>query len=425
MDILKEGARGPDVDLAQAALARAGFYNGEIDGIFGPRTRAAVMQYQRAYGLKPDGIVGPETWNALMPWIKGYVTQRLVPGDTMYRLALVYGTNIQAIKTANPGINPQQLTPGQELIIPLGFPVVFTNIRFTYEALSLAIDGLTARYPFLQNSTIGRSVAGNDLYAIAIGTGEKQVFYNASHHANEWITTPILMKFLEEYAAAYVKGRSIAGIPAAQIYESTTIYLVPMVNPDGVDLVTGAIPEYSEYYRQALAMNNPPVDFPSGWKANIRGVDLNLNYPAGWDNAKEIKYAQGYTTPGPRDYVGPYPLSEPESAAVASFTKDNNFMLTLSYHTQGETIYWKYLDYNPEGSYEIARRFAEVSGYTVEETPYTSGFAGYKDWFIQEYNRPGYTIEAGLGVNPLPISQFDQIYRDNIGILTLGAILTG
>ena len=65
-----------------------------------------------------------------------------------------------------------------------------------------------------------------------------------------------------------------------------------------------------------------------------------------------------------------------------------------------------------------------MSGYAVEETPYGSGFAGYKDWFIQEYNLPGYTIEAGRGQNPLPLSQLSEIYRENVGILTLGMVLS-
>ena len=64
-----------------------------------------------------------------------------------------------------------------------------------------------------------------------------------------------------------------------------------------------------------------------------------------------------------------------------------------------------------------------ASGYTVENVPFNSSFAGYKDWFIQDYNKPGFTIEAGIGQNPLPISQFDEIYKNNLGILILGAIL--
>ena len=98
--------------------------------------------------------------------------------------------------------------------------------------------------------------------------------------------------------------------------------------------------------------------------------------------------------------------------------------LTLSYHTQGGVIYWRFLDYEPKNSRKIAETFAAVSGYTVEDTPYASGFAGYKDWFIQQYVRPGYTIECGRGENPLPLTDFDKIYAENLGILTLGAVVT-
>ena len=117
------------------------------------------------------------------------------------------------------------------------------------------------------------------------------------------------------------------------------------------------------------------------------------------------------------------PLTEPEALAVYNFTLQHNFRLIIAYHTQGKEIYWQFLNYTPPSAFEIANAFAEVSGYKVADVPYASSFAGYKDWFIQEYDRPGYTIEAGLGNNPLPISQFNEIYRDNIGILVLGAVL--
>ena len=131
----------------------------------------------------------------------------------------------------------------------------------------------------------------------------------------------------------------------------------------------------------------------------------------------------GYNKPSPRDFVGYGPLTEPEALALYNFTLVHDFRLILAYHTQGEVIYWKYADYSPEDSQEIGERFAEASGYLLDITPPESAFAGYKDWFIQEYNRPGYTVETGLGENPLPLSQFEKIYRDNIGILVLGAIL--
>ena len=127
--------------------------------------------------------------------------------------------------------------------------------------------------------------------------------------------------------------------------------------------------------------------------------------------------------PSPRDFVGYGPLTEPEALAIYNFTLSHNFRLILSYHTQGEEIYWNFQNINPPNGYEIGQRFASSSGYLLADVPYNSSFAGYKDWFIQYYNRPGYTIEAGLGENPLPISQFQEIYNDNIAILILGATL--
>jgi len=127
--------------------------------------------------------------------------------------------------------------------------------------------------------------------------------------------------------------------------------------------------------------------------------------------------------PAPRDFVGYGPLTEPESLAIYNFTLMHNFSLVLAYHTQGKEIYWQFQNYNPPNSFEIGQKLAESNGYLLAETPYNSSFAGFKDWFIQKYNKPGYTIEAGIGENPLPITQFAEIYNDNLGILVLSALL--
>ena len=108
--------------------------------------------------------------------------------------------------------------------------------------------------------------------------------------------------------------------------------------------------------------------------------------------------------------------------ALARYTEEVDPELVLAYHSQGKVIYWQFQDIFVPGAEELAQRFAAVSGYTVEDTPYESAFAGYKDWFIQEFRRPGYTIEVGEGTNPLPLSQFDEIYRDNLGIMLTAAM---
>lgn len=234
MEVLRFGSTGPMVEYLQSILSTLGFYLGEIDGIFGSQTRNAVLNFQRNFGTQVDGIVGPRTWDLLMPYINGY-----------------FGN-----------------------IVP-------TNISYSYDIMRLNINSLINKYPFLQVGSIGNSVLGKDLSYIRLGIGPKQVSYNASIHANEWITSVLLMKFIENFCKALESDSNIFGYSANDIFYSTSIYIVPMVNPDGVDLVTGAIKPNSNIYTSAkqISDNYPSIPFPSGWKANIVGVDLKNYQP--------------------------------------------------------------------------------------------------------------------------------------------------
>ena len=396
------------MDLIALALERAG--------------APGLAEFQRREGLAPTGTADALTWQALLPWLTGYRCYRVEPGDNYTQIARRYGTTPRALITANPNQDPLQLRVGQELTVPLGFEVVPADRPMTYSLLRLCLQGLRARYPFLRVNEIGETAYGRRIPQVTVGLGRRRVLYNAAHHANEWITAPVLLRFLEQYAQAIADNGRIYGYTAQSLYQRTTLYLVPVVNPDGVELVTGALDPESPAYREAarLAAAYPDIPFPGGWKANLRGVDLNLNYPAGWEQARENKFAQGYTRPGPRDYVGTAPLDQPESEAMARLTRLTEPTLTLSYHTQGEVIYWKYGSLEPAGARRLGEDFAAVSGYRLEDVPFASGFAGYKDWFILSFDRPGFTVEAGAGTNPLPLSQFAEIYQRNLGILTLG-----
>ena len=302
--------------------------------------------------------------------------------------------------------------------------IVPTDIPMTSELCEQTIRKLLDTYPFLESETLTTSAFGRPVQTLKIGDGERQVLFSAAHHANEWITTPLLLKFAEELAQAIAQDGELYGVPARTIARNTTIHLVPMVNPDGVDLVTGATPLETVAYETARGISDdfPDIPFPEGWKANLLGVDLNLQYPAGWLQAREIKFGQGFDRPAPRDYVGRAPLSQRESIALAQYTEDVDPALVLAYHTQGQVIYWQFEDYEVPGAKELAEEFARLSGYTLEDTPYQSAYAGYKDWFIKYFRRPGFTIEVGSGTNPLPLSQFDEIYRDNLGILVTAAL---
>ena len=302
--------------------------------------------------------------------------------------------------------------------------IVNTTIPITSASCEDMILKLTQKYPFCRSEELKRTAFGRPIRTLVIGTGKRKVIYSAAHHANEWITSLVLLKFVEELAAAIAADGEIFGHSARKIADQTTIYTVPMVDPDGVDLVVGAIQKGSAQYDLArfLAAGYPAIPFPEGWKANLLGVDLNLNYPAGWEQARQIKFSQGFTRPGPRDYVGAAPLNQLETIALAGYTEYLQPELVLAYHSQGKEIYWSFQDYEVPGAKELGEQFARVSGYRLTEPAFNSSFAGYKDWFIQTFRRPGYTIEVGQGQNPLPISQFDEIYRDNLGILVLAAL---
>lgn len=423
MRTLRLGDRGTDVMELQALLRKLGYYRGAVDGIFGQETQQAVIRLQGDFGLTPDGVVGPNTYRVLERYLLGYSTYRIRPGDTLYNIARRYFTNVARIIAANPGINPTNLRIGQTIAVPYGFDVVDTNIDYTYEMMERDIRALRARYPFLQVGVAGQSVLGKNLYYIRLGTGPNQVFYNGAHHALEWITSPLLMKFIENFSKAYVEGRNIRGYNPRNIWDQSSIYIMPMVNPDGVNLVLNGLQPDNPFYDELLRWNNGRRNFGEVWQANIRGVDLNHNYNADWEESVESARRIGITGPGPTRYPGPYPESEPESRAVADFTRSRNFRLVLAYHSQGQVIYWNFNNLAPPVARRIGELFSQVSGYVLDETYGIAATGGYKDWFIQQYGRPGYTVEVGRGRNPLPITQFDMIYNNNIELLLLAAVV--
>ncbi|SUY46604.1 zinc carboxypeptidase family protein [Clostridium putrefaciens] len=417
------GSRGANVMKIQAVLKKIGYGIGGLDGIFGNETRSAVIRFQQNNGLTVNGVIGEETYEILNKFLLGYEDYILREGDNIYDIARTHYTTINKIITANPRVDIKKISIGESIVVPFGIDVVDTNIDYTYEIMERDIVGLKARYPFIEGGVLGKSVLQKNLYYIKLGNGPNEVFYNAAHHSLEWITSTLLMKFIEEFSKAYSEDGIINGYRIKDIFSKSTIYIVPMVNPDGVDLVIDGLKRDNPYYSNLIQWNKGNSDFSKDWQANIRGVDLNHNYDASWALSKQAEVIYGIYGPGPTRYSGTYPESEPETKALADFTRAHSFRLVIAYHTQGEVIYWKYLKIIPNDSRKIAEMFSKSSGYILSETTGIVSYAGYKDWFIESFVRPGYTIEVGKGKNPLPISQFDKIYRDNIEVLLLAAIV--
>ncbi|MER1958329.1 MAG: M14 family zinc carboxypeptidase [Solibacillus sp.] len=345
--------------------------------------------------------------------IPGYVTNQytIQHGDSIWEIAQRINMHMDAILLLNPTLNPNQLQIGQIIVLPIRvtWRVVNGKQDYNYHTMISDIEKLQMIYPFLINESIGNSVMGNEIPGLLIGNGQKRVHFNASFHANEWITTPIVMTFLNDYLLSLTTNHSIRGLYTLPLYLQTNLSIVPMVNPDGVDLVLNGPPSNEAVRTNVIEWNNGSTDF-SGWKANINGVDLNDQFPAGW----EIERERNRKTPGPRDYGGESPLSQPESIAMAKLTREMDFARVLAFHTQGQEIYWGFQGLEPPESEQLVNEFARVSGYKAVQT--IDSYAGYKDWFIQDWRRPGFTVELGRGTNPLPLGQFDEIYEEALGI---------
>ena len=258
------------------------------------------------------------------------------------------------------------------------------------------------------------------MYALQFGSGSRKLLITAGHHANETITADAVWQWLFTFCNALMDGEAVCGAEARELYHNAMVYLVPLVNPDGADLAAGICAPGSPEYRAAadIAAQYPDIPFPSGWKANLRGVDLNLNYPARWETARRIKKVQGISGPAPRDFAGFSPLDQPETAALAAFTRCIHPDLMLALHTQGSVIYPGPEETAPPGAHALAQAFSDASGYPVEPVPPESANAGFKDWFLQVFKRPAFTIEAGLGENPLPALQLPEITRALSAIFT-------
>ena len=174
-------------------------------------------------------------------------------------------------------------------------PIVNTEVPITSELNQRYLQQIAGKYPFTRLEEVGATDFQRPIWMLTIGTGKRHVLFTAAHHANEWITALVLLKYAEDLADAIQRGGILFGQRAKEMADAVTIHVIPLVNPDGVDLVTGAIGPESAQYQLAreLAQKYPAIPFPEGWKANLLGVYLNLNYPAGWLQAREIKFAQG------------------------------------------------------------------------------------------------------------------------------------
>ncbi|QPC47567.1 M14 family zinc carboxypeptidase [Mangrovibacillus cuniculi] len=291
--------------------------------------------------------------------------------------------------------------------------IVNPDQMYTYEQMEKDLHKLVERYPNLMElHVIGESVYKRKLYAISVGKGTPTIFVNGSHHAREWMTTTLNMYYIEKYAETYYGKQYLDKYNIRQLLNDTTIWFVPMVNPDGVTLQQKGLSAFPSTSHASLKqINNGSTNFTS-WKANGRGVDLNRQYDALWSAIPANPGKPSYM-----NYKGPAPYSEPEAQAIRDFTIKIDPEVAIAYHSSGKIIYWNFLQtgsiYSRDHVY--ANQMASLTGYNLVYPKRITSGGGYTDWFVSHFKRPGYTPEIGNypGQRHLPLSEFTTVWKEN------------
>ena len=263
------------------------------------------------------------------------------------------------------------------------------------------INQLLKKYHFIERTSLGKSLVGRDIPMLQIGNKENSVLLAASFHGMEWLTSLLLLKFTDDLCE-----RIINDTEYENLISRTGISIVPCVNPDGVEISLTGASAAGEY--KSLVEQIGGVEL---WQANARGVDINHNFNAGWDDLHRREIESGVTGPNRTRFGGPFPESEPETKAITEICRKRHFKYVVAFHSQGEEIYFDYGKNTPKVSQLMADEMGRLSGYKVSKPEGLAVGGGFKDWFIEEFSRPGFTIEVGKGKNPLPIGDFNSIYN--------------
>lgn len=278
-------------------------------------------------------------------------------------------------------------------------------MSYDYNRMMCDIKILNSNYSdFIEYFSIGKSVMERDIPCMCVGRGEKKLLLIGAHHGLEYLTSAFLTKFLSNYIVKLITNTEYFGHDIRELYKKATLFIVPMMNPDGVDIAINGLDITNPYHRRLISMVGIH-SFDTVWQANARGVDLNHNYDADWSMVAE--------RPAPSKFGGEHPESEPETQAVVKLIRENNIDMILAFHSQGREIYYDFGGLESKRARSIALKLSDASGYTVAHPTGTAAFGGCKDWFIGEFGKEGYTIEIGEGKNPLPDEALYEIYDEN------------
>ncbi len=297
---------------------------------------------------------------------------------------------------------------------------IIKSQEYDYYERKKTIDRVCEKYKFIRPNIIGKSCGGKGIHALKIGSGDSYSLVVGGVHGSERITSTVLLMFVEELCEAIKNDSYIADIRATKALRGRGVIFVPCLNPDGCDISLLGKKAGGENASKIEAICRGDFEH---WNANLRGVDLNHNFNAGWKELHKKEREMGIIGPAPTRFGGFKPHSEPETIAITELCERTNIRHSMALHSQGEVIYWSYGKKTPAKSRKMAEILASSSGYALDVPIAIADGGGFKDWFIERFGRAGFTVELGLGKNPLPPETAESIYNQIKEMLLLYIIM--
>lgn len=282
--------------------------------------------------------------------------------------------------------------------------IVVPDRVYSYDRMVDDLEKLKSRYSLIMTGGhIGTSVEGRKIPAVRLGRGSHKILVCAALHAREHITTNYLMYFLEKYAEAYASHKAVGDFDVQRLLDNASFYVVPMVNPDGVNIVQCGMEAsaHCDTLRQ-MCFRNYEEPVHRSWKANANGVDINRNFDFGWENCLTD------SLPASSGFKGFRPLSEPESKALADFAKRIKPEAVVAMHTQGEMLYLSTPD---DKAKRIADRVIRSTKFAPQ--PIDEPYGSFQDFVDHHFGVFYACVELCPYIGPRPFdeSRFYEIWE--------------
>lgn len=288
-----------------------------------------------------------------------------------------------------------------------------TSQYYSYKEMRWDVDCLWRKYPdIISYKLYDYTSQGRQIPVILFGDtlAEKKVMITASIHGREYRASHIVMSMLERYARDYHSGE-FKGRKYRDIFKNTLFVILPMVNPDGVEIAQrGAEACTTEDAKMMVEEEMRQGIYYDQIKANARGVDINYNFRNCFGKSTRKKNKRGFYY-----YEGERPYSEVEACLMRSIAEKWDFDCFLNYHTCGNVIFYGCLNAQPSvnnAALKIAKLVRRHTKFVVAELSYSKAAGTWADEVEYYYKKPSVTIESG-SMNPVPVEEFSKLFNKN------------